>query len=193
MAISKQRKVEIFNELVEKFKNAESIGFASTQKISVDDFASLRASLREVDSTYTLAKKTLIKRALKEALDIDVDIADLEGQIWIVCSNEDSIAWLSKVNDFMKKANKDETKVEWSMSIFEGKLVDKEETKIIASMPSRETLLGRLVGSMKSPISGMARFFDAAAKELESTGKEKVGELEWKKEEASEETSEEAK
>ena len=193
MAISKQRKVEIFNELVEKFKNAESIGFASTKKISVDEFASLRASLREVDSTYTLAKKTLIKRALKEALDIDVEIADLEGQIWIVCSNEDSIAWLSKVNDFMKKANKDEEKVEWSMCVFEGELRDKEETKLIASMPSRETLLGRLVGSMKSPISGMARFFDAAAKELESNGKEKVGELEWKKEEASEETSEEAK
>lgn len=81
MAISRQKKVEIFNELVEKFKNAESIGFASTRKISVDDFANLRASLREVDSTYTLAKKTLIKRALKEALDIDVEIADLEGQI----------------------------------------------------------------------------------------------------------------
>lgn len=187
MAISKQRKIEIFNELVEKFKNAETIGFASTKKISVDDFAKLRSSLREVSSTYTLAKKTLIKRALKEALDIEVELADLEGQIWIVCSNEDSVAWLSKVNDFMKKANKDEEKVEWSMCIFEGELRDKEETKLIASMPSRETLLGRLVGSMKSPISGMARLFDAAAKELESTGKEKVGELEWKKEESSEE------
>ncbi|MBT3727186.1 hypothetical protein HOG21_05995 [bacterium] len=45
-------------------------------------------------------------------------------------------------------------------------------------MPSRETLLSRLVGSMMSPLSGMARFMDAAAKELETTGKSKVGELE---------------
>jgi ribosomal protein L10 len=44
-------------------------------------------------------------------------------------------------------------------------------------MPSKETLLGRLVGSMMSPLSGMARFFDAASKELESEGKTKVGEL----------------
>lgn len=87
----------------------------------------------------------------------------------------------------MKAINKDADKMEWALSIFEGELKDKEETKLIASMPSRETLLGRLVGSMKSPISGMARFFDAAAKELESTGKEKAGELEGKKEETSEE------
>ena len=45
-------------------------------------------------------------------------------------------------------------------------------------MDSRETLLGRLVGSMQSPLSGLARFFDAAAKELETQGKETVGTLE---------------
>ena len=50
-------------------------------------------------------------------------------------------------------------------------------------MPSRETLLSRLVGSMKSPISGLARFFDAAAKDLESQGKETVGQLEGEKKE----------
>jgi len=66
-----------------------------------------------------------------------------------------------------------------------------EETKVIASMPSRETLLSRLVGSMMSPLSGMARFFDAAAKEVEAQGKSKVGELEGKKEAASETPSEE--
>ncbi len=56
-----------------------------------------------------------------------------------------------------------------------------EETKVIASMPSRETLLSRLVGSMMSPLSGMARFLDAAAKEVETQGKTKVGQLEGKK------------
>ncbi len=193
MAVSKQKKVEIFDALVEKFKWAESIGFASTNEISVADFAKLRTSLREVNSTYTLAKKTLIKRALKEALDIDVELSDLEGQIWVVCSNEDAVAWLGKVNDFMKIVNGkkgDLNKMAWSVSVFEWELRDKEETKAIAAMPSRETLLGRLVGSMKSPISGMARFFDAAAKELETTGKTKVRELEGKKEEATEENKE---
>ena len=49
-------------------------------------------------------------------------------------------------------------------------------------MPSRETLLGRLVGSMQSPLAGLARWFDAAAKDLETQGKDVVGKLEAKAE-----------
>lgn len=182
MAVSKQKKAEILNSLIEQVKNAKSIWFASTKGVTVAEFADLRKKLREVWASYTLAKKTLIVKAVKEALDLDLNLADLEGQIGMVCSNDDAIVGLSKVNDFIKATEK-EQKMTWSISIFEGKLQDKAETKVIASMPSRETLLSRLVGSMKSPISSLARFFDAAAKDIEAKGKTKVGELEWKKEE----------
>lgn len=182
MAVSKQKKAEILSSLVEQVKNAKSIWFASTKGVTVAEFADLRKKLREVWASYTLAKKTLIVKAVKEALDLDLNLADLEGQIGMVCSNDDAIAGLSKVNDFIKATEK-EQKMTWSISIFEGKLQDKAETKVIASMPSRETLLSRLVGSMKSPISSLARFFDAATKDIEAKGKTKVGELEWKKEE----------
>lgn len=199
MAVSKQQKVEILNALVAQFKEAQSIGFSSTTGLSVEDFAKLRASLREVGATYTIAKKTLIIKAIKEALDIDLDSSTLPGQIGIVCSNEDAVAGLWKVNDLVKDTKGE--KVEWAACIFEGEFKDLEETKVIASMPSRETLLGRLVGSMQSPLSSLARFMDAAAKELETQGKETVGQLEGeKKEEATSEvpaeetkTEEEAK
>ncbi len=182
MAVSKQKKQEILAELVEKFKNAKSIGFASTNTVNVEEFANLRKNLREVDATYTLAKKTLVKRALKEALDIEINISDFEWQVGFVCSNDDAIAWLSKVNDFVKETKKEE-KMLWVASIFEWELKDLEETKLIASMPSRETLLGRLVGSMKSPISALARFFDAAAKDLEEKKVEKLWDLKVEKKE----------
>jgi len=178
MAVSKQQKVEILNNLVERFKEAKSIGFAATNTLTVEDFSNLRTDLREVSATYTLAKKTLIRKALKDALDIDIDLSNFPGQIWAVCSNEDAVAWLGKVNDFIKKNGE---KVTWAASIFEGELKDLEETKVIASMPSRDTLLGRLVGSLQSPLSGLARFLDAASSELETTGKNKVWELEWEK------------
>lgn len=193
MAVSKQKKVEILNELIELVKNAKSLGFAATHKVTVSEFAELRKNLREVGATYTLAKKTLIKKALKEALDIEIDLADFEGQVGIVASNEDAVAGLSKVNDFVKATEKEEKAV-WVASIMDGELKGVEETKVLASMPSRDTLLGRLVGSMKSPISSLARFFDAAAKDLEEKGKEKVGQLEGeKKEEKVEETKAEEK
>lgn len=177
MAVSKTKKVEILNELIEKFKEAKSIWFASTTTLTVDDFASLRKDLREVNATYTLAKKTLIKKALKESLNLEVDLSNLPGQIGAVCSNDDAVAGLGKVNDLVKKTKGE--KVTWALSIFEWEIKDLEETKTIAGLPSRETLLGRLVGSMQSPISGLARFFSAAKDELETKGKEKVGELEW--------------
>jgi large subunit ribosomal protein L10 len=172
MAVTKQQKAEILNELVAKFKEAKSIGFAATSTMTVAEFAELRTNLRSVNATYTLAKKTLIRKALKEAINIEIDLSNFEGQIGVVCSNEDAMAGLGKVNDLVKKPKFE--KISWAACIFDGELKSLEETKIIAGMPSRETLLSRLVGSMKSPISGLARFFDAAAKDLESKGQTKV-------------------
>lgn len=192
MAVSKQQKVEILAKLTESFKAANSIGFASTNALSVAEFEAMRNDLRAVNASYVIAKKTLIKKALKDALNIDVELADLPGQIGAVCSYDDAVAGLGKVNDVVKKTKGE--KVEWAVSVFEGELKNNEDTKTIAGLPSRETLLGRLVGSMQSPLSGLARWFDAAAKDLEEGGKTKVGELEGeKKEEApAEEKVEEA-
>jgi large subunit ribosomal protein L10 len=190
MAVSKQQKADILAGLVAQFKEAKSIGFAKTSTLTVAEFADMRASLREVGATYTLAKKTLIKIAIKEALDIDVNLAELEGQIGVVCSNEDAVAGLGKVNDLVKKT---EDKIEWAACIFEGEYKGLEETKVLAGLPSKDTLLSRMVGSLQSPLSGLARFLDAAAKEVESQGKEKAGDLEGKKEEAATEAPAEEK
>lgn len=184
MAVTKSQKSEILNDLIEKMKWAQSVWFATTNAMTVQNFHDLRKDLREVNTSYTLAKKTLIRIAVKEVFGLDLDLELVPGQIWVICSADDAIAWLSKTNDFMKKTFDKKAKVqkiEWAASIFEWKINGLEDTKVIASMPSRETLLGRLVGSMQSPIAGLARFFDAAAKDLESKGKTKVGELEWGK------------
>jgi large subunit ribosomal protein L10 len=188
MAVTKQQKSDILAGLVAQFKEAKSIGFSKTTTVTVAEFAELRTSLREVGATYTLAKKTLIKIAIKEALNIDIDLAALEGQIGVVCSNEDAVSGLGKVNDLVKKSAE---KIEWAACIFEGEYKGLEETKVLAGLPSKDTLLSRMVGSMMSPLSGMARLLDAVAKETEAQGKEKAGELEAKKEEAEVVTTEE--
>lgn len=185
MAVTKARKSEILSTLVENIKNAKSVWFAQTNAMTVSEFSDLRKELRSVNSTYNLAKKTLVKIAVKEALGLDLDLDLLPGQVWVICSNDDTVSWLSKANAYITKAhNRKATvqKISWVASIFEWQIQWLEATKEIASMPSRETLLGRLVGSMMSPLSGMARFLDAASKELETTNKSKVWELEPKKE-----------
>jgi len=182
MAVSKSKKVEILSELVEKVKQAKSIGFVMTTEMTVQNFSELRKELRTVQTSYTLAKKTLIAKAVKQVLNIDIDLESLPGQVWMVCSNQDAIAWLWKVNDFIPKAKKGkQDRMFWVASIFEWKFRGQDETMAIASMPSRETLLSRLVWSMQSPLSSLARFFDWASKELQTAWKEKVWQLEWKK------------
>ena len=180
MAVTKQQKAEIIADLEAKIKAAKSIGFAKTNALSVSEFEAMRKSLRSVNANYTVAKKTIIVKAVKNVLNIDIDLANLPGQIGMVCSNDDAIAGLAKVNEVVTKTKGE--KVEWATSIFEGELQDLAATKAIAGMPSRETLLGRLVGSMQSPLAGLARWFDAAAKDLETQGKDVVGKLEAKAE-----------
>lgn len=180
MAVTKQQKAEIIADLEAKIKAAKSIGFAKTNALSVSEFEAMRKSLRSVNANYTVAKKTIIVKAIKNVLDIDIDLKTLPGQIGMVCSNDDAIAGLAKVNEVVTKTKGE--KVNWTVSIFEGALQDEAATKAIAGMPSRETLLGRLVGSMQAPLAGLARWFDAAAKDLETQGKDSVGKLEAKKE-----------
>ena len=178
MALSKKQKIEVLNQLKNLIKNAKSVGFTTNSGLTVEEITNLRINLRKVEASFTLAKKTLIKLAFKEVYNLEIDDKLLPGQIALVISNEDAISGLSQVNSFRKEVK---DKIEWTWAYFEGELKDAESTKVIASMPSRDTLLGRLVGSMKSPISSMARFLNAAAKEIETQGKEKLSEIEVKK------------
>lgn len=170
MAVTKARKNEILENLKESIKNAKSVSFTTNSGLTVEEITNLRINLREVNSTFTLAKKTLIKIAFKEVHNIEIDDSILVGQIAVVCSNDDAVSAMGKVNEFIKWFKKD-PKVAWAWSFFEWEVKNAEDTTVIASIPSRETLLGRLVWSMQSPIAWLARFFDAAAKKLDEEGK----------------------
>ena len=167
MAVSKTRKAEILENLKESLQNAKSVSFTTNSWLTVQEISDLRKNLREVNSTFTLVKKTLLKIAFKEVYWVELEDSMLEWQIAVVCSNDDAVAWMWKVNEFIKSFKKD-PKVNWAWAYFEWELKDAEATKVIASIPSRDVLLGRLVGSMLSPISALARFFNAASEKLSS-------------------------
>lgn len=178
MAVNKAKKSEILEQLKENIKNAKSIGFTSNLGLTMNDFNAIRKNLRTAGGTFMLAKKTLIRLAMKQVHGVDVTDEMLPGQIAIVCSNVDPVAGLGKVNEIMKEIalkKGGENKITWVASFFEGVLQGPVETKEIAGLPSRETLLGRLVGSMQSPIAGLARFFDAASKKLTTENMANLG------------------
>lgn len=153
MAITKAKKGQILKDLEEKFSRAKSIYFAENKGLSVKDVTLLRKKLHDSGADFVVAKKTLMKLAAKNQKLPEITDEVLTGPIAAVISYDevDLIAPSKMVKDFGDKA---ENKVVLTGGIMEGRLLDKAEAIELASLPSKLQLLARLVGSMKSPLTG---------------------------------------
>ncbi len=176
MTVSKARKSEQLAALESELKEATCIGFTSNQKITVAEVSEMKRELRSQNAYFLVAKKTLIRIAFKNVYNTDLDISTLPGQVAIVISKGDKVAGLSVANKYAKLWKKEE-KLVFVGGYLDGRIMDATETTKLAGLPSREVLLAKLLGSMMSPLSGLARFFDAAKKDLEAKGLTKVGDL----------------
>lgn len=153
MAISKAKKQELLTELVDKFKNAKSGVFAGFGSTNITEQDELRNTLRKGKGELKIAKKTIIKIALKEAgIAGEVSDADFTGEIAIALSYEDPTFGAQTV----KKLGKKIPNLSLRCGFFEGKLLNQSEVKELADLPSKEVLIAKLMGSMLAPISGFA-------------------------------------
>lgn len=152
MAVTKAKKEEILAELTKKFKDAKSIVFLENKGLTVEQISNFRSDLRNKagGSEYNLAKKTLIKKALGEIGVSEIDDAILEGAVGGVFGYEDEFSNIRITHTF----GKNNDKVVIRGGVFEGKPVNAEYIIALASLPSRDELLAKLLGSMQSPISG---------------------------------------
>lgn len=152
MAKNKIQKQEIFRDLKEKIKKSKSIVFAGFNGLGVKDNEILRSKLREENSEYYVAKKTLLGLALKEN-NIELDTKELEGKVAAIFSYEDEVASARVLGDFSKDKEKAE-KIFFLGGILEGKFIEKDQVIALSKLPSREGLYAQLLGSLNSPASG---------------------------------------
>lgn len=152
MPKSKIQKQEIFRDLNERIKKAKSIVFAGFNALGVKDNEMLRSKLREENSEYYVAKKTLLNLALQEN-KVEVNINDLEGKVAAVFSYEDEIASAKILGDFLKNKEK-AGKVVFLGGILDGKFLNRAEVEALSKLPTKQELYAKLVGSLNSPISG---------------------------------------
>ena len=132
--------------------------------LTVAQDTELRKQLREAGVTYKVYKNTLIRRAA-EGTDFAALDPHLEGPTAIAVSKDDATAPARILAEFAKKADKLEIKA----GVVEGTYYDAKGMQAISSIPSREVLLGRLFGSMKSPISNLARVLNQIAEKQGET------------------------
>ncbi len=176
MAVTRAKKSEILATLEAHLKDATSVAFTSNNKLTVEDIESIRKDARAQNGVFMLAKKTLIRIAFKNVLNADLDLDTLPGQVAIVISKGDKIAALAAVNKYVAEFKK-EQKIKIVGGYIDGRVLGETEAAKLAGLPSREVLLAKLLGSMMSPLSGLARFFDGAKNEITAKSVTKVGDL----------------
>ena len=151
-------KQPIVAEISELLNGAASAVAVDYRGLTVAQDTELRKQLREAGVTYKVYKNTLIRRAA-EGTDFAALDPHLEGPTAIAVSKEDATAPARILAEFAKKADKLEIKA----GVVEGTYYDAKGMQAISSIPSREVLLGRLFGSMKSPIANFARVLNQIA------------------------------
>ena len=169
MAVTHEKKEAILSTLEWHLREAKSIAFTSSQRITVEEITKMKKELRSEDVVFMLAKKTLIRIAFKNVYSVDLDLETLPWQVALAIAKKDAMSGMTIINKYVKEWKKDE-KISFVGAYMEGRLMDAHNTQKLASLPSREVLLSRLLGSLMSPLSGLARFFDGARKELELKG-----------------------
>ena len=153
-------KQPIVAEISELLNGAASAVVVDYRGLTVAQDTELRKQLREAGVTYKVYKNTMIKRAA-EGTDFAALDPDLEGPTAIAVSKEDATAPARILAEFAKKADKLEIKA----GVVEGTYYDATGIAAIASIPSREVLLGKLLGSIQSPITNFARVLNQIAEQ----------------------------
>ncbi|MCI9179224.1 MAG: 50S ribosomal protein L10 [Lachnospiraceae bacterium] len=157
-------KQPIVDEIAALFDGAASAVIVDYRGLTVEQDTILRKQLREAGISYKVYKNTLIKRAAEGTAFAALD-ADLEGPTALAVSKTDATAPARVLAKFAKTANQLELKA----GVVEGTYYDQKGIQVIATIPSREELLGKLLGSIQSPISNLARVLNQIA---ESKGAE---------------------
>ena len=156
-------KQPVVAEIAELFDGAASAVVVDYRGLTVEQDTALRKQLREAGVTYKVYKNTMIRFAAKgtdfEALD-----PHLEGPTALAVSKTDATVAARILANFAKKADALEIKG----GVVEGTYYDAKGMNVIATIPSREELLGKLLGSIQSPITNFARVLNQIAESKEA-------------------------
>ncbi len=158
MAISKNKKVEVVENVANLAKDSKTLVFMNFHKLNVAETTEVRNELRKFGIGYRVAKKTLIKRALSD-LGIKGDMPSLDGEVAIVYGT-DLLAPAREILEFTKKFK---TKLSIIGGVFDNEYKSQEEMISIASIPDFKTLQAQFVQLINSPIQRFVLALNAIA------------------------------
>jgi large subunit ribosomal protein L10 len=164
MAISKNKKKEVYDKVKDLVGKSDSVVFVNFHGLTVGNATAVRKALKKSDVGYNVAKKTIAKKVLSEA-GITGTMPELPGELGLAYA-KDLIAPAREVYDFQKKLD---NKISIVGGVFEGRFMTKEEMTEIAQIPPLKTLYAQVVNLINSPIQGLAMAVSEIAKKKEGT------------------------
>ncbi len=158
---TKERKQEIVGELQEFFNNGKVVIVADLTGLTVAEYTGFRRDLRAQNAKLRVAKNTLVKRAIG-----DTEFAAMEtlakGPSGFIVGYDDPAQPAKVVSDYLKKIKKGSVRG----AVLEGKALNAEDVKALATMPSKEQLLSSIMGSLDSGAGGIAGILSAVIRDI---------------------------
>jgi large subunit ribosomal protein L10 len=146
---------ETVKSLAEKFKKMKGMILTEYHGLAVEEISELRSKLRSFDSEYAVVKNTLSEIALKEA-GIEAG-NNFSGPTALVIENGDIVSPAKAVMDFAKT----HAKLKVRAGYLEGKFVNAAIVEQLSSLPSKEVLIAKMLGSLNAPITGFVNVLAA--------------------------------
>ncbi len=151
-------KKPVVDEISANIKDAQSVVLVTYCGINVEADTALRKELREAGITYKVYKNTMMNFAFK-GTECEPLCEHLEGPNAIAISKDDATAPARIIAKYAKTA----PTLKMIAGIVEGNYYDEKGVNALATVPSREELLGKLLGSIQSPITNLARVLNQIA------------------------------
>ncbi len=150
-------KVQIVQE-IKGLIEAKPFILISYKGLTAAVLSSFRSKLSELGAECHVVPNTLTLRAAKELGLESVAACELSGDTALVSGSCDPVAMAKMVRDFIKE-QKEKIAIKWGF--VEGTLINADEVKALADLPSREVLLSQLLGLLEAPASQLARVLNA--------------------------------
>jgi large subunit ribosomal protein L10 len=151
---------EIVKNLTEKFKTMKGLILTGYHGLTMEEISNLRLKLRQFGSEYIVVKNTLSKIAFKEA-SIDAG-ENFSGSTALVIENRDIVSPAKVVVEFAKT----HTKLKIKAGFLEGKFVNVAVVEQLSTLPSKEVLIAKMLGSINATVIGFVNVLVANIRDL---------------------------
>jgi large subunit ribosomal protein L10 len=159
--IAKTAKAEKVVALHEKFVEAKAAILADYSGLNVQQLAELRGHLREAAVELQVVKNTLARRAVQETGFVPLE-DHFVGPISVAFAQHDAVAMAKALTEYARK----EPKLNVRVGFVEGQVLSPGQITALAELPPREVLLGRMLSSMQSPLSGLVGVLQGVLRQL---------------------------